>query len=147
MKGYEHFKGILYNYTPPSRSLSLLIQMEREKSIFCRSVAFTWYNSQGTLDILLDTVDYSRTCLSDPHLSSERHSVYCLSISKPNPVSCEVPRARGKCPEHKFRRTGFQSWLHHYCMNLSKSCLLREPYFPYMQNGNKDISLPKILSG
>lgn len=55
--------GILAN-----RSLSLLIKVERENSTVHRSMALSWYNSQGTLDILHDTVDYVRMCLSHPLL-------------------------------------------------------------------------------
>lgn len=45
LKAMNALKAFYTNYTPASRSLSLLIQEEREKSIFCWSMALSWYNS------------------------------------------------------------------------------------------------------
>lgn len=80
-------------------------------------MTFSWYNSQGTLYILLDTVDYLRTCLSylplplrDTLLNLERLLAHRFSISKTNSASW----AQVDCPEHRFRRTGFESWLCHH---------------------------------
>lgn len=68
LKPMDILKAFYTNYILTSRSHSLLIQVKREKSIFLRSMALSWSNSRGTLDILPDTVDYLRTCPSHPFL-------------------------------------------------------------------------------